>query len=324
MPCRRQSFRHSGLPVEIGRSSGELKKLWEQGGEMMTRASLINLAVYSEAPDSLSREHADCRAHHGGSRLPRDRHRRRSRGRRGSTSRPGSARIVTSAARAANRFARSKSLFARAGFVRQPPAEHRLFASRFRPAASTFGGRAIFTIRWIRNSGAGSIASFTTASNGRILTRKCGSSKEAHAEASQRIVFVRLELDPPRPPSARRSRNFSIRRQCRNCSPKSTGSRSDLRRFRSTAFLLVGWLAAQLGWMLVEAADESTIGFYDCAGETIRVSLEEKAGEPVSRCSLFCNEAEFRVVDLPMRICSSCRCRPAADAHASADAGGPE
>src|SRR3712207_9586401 len=61
----------TGLPVELGKIERELKKLWEQGGEVMTRASLINLAVYSEAPDSLrtntqlvaeiTREHA-CRA----------------------------------------------------------------------------------------------------------------------------------------------------------------------------------------------------------------------------------------------------------------------
>jgi len=44
-----------GQPVEIGRIERELKKLWEQGEGAMTRASLMNLAVYSEAPDSLER-----------------------------------------------------------------------------------------------------------------------------------------------------------------------------------------------------------------------------------------------------------------------------
>jgi hypothetical protein len=44
----------AGLPVEIGKIDRELKKLWEQGGEVMTRASLINLAVYSEEPNSLA------------------------------------------------------------------------------------------------------------------------------------------------------------------------------------------------------------------------------------------------------------------------------
>ena len=60
-----------GLPVEIAKLDRELKKLWEQGGEVMARASLINLAAYSEEPGSLerntsiiaqlTREHA-CRA----------------------------------------------------------------------------------------------------------------------------------------------------------------------------------------------------------------------------------------------------------------------
>ncbi|MFL6539270.1 MAG: hypothetical protein ACJ8HU_00750, partial [Chthoniobacterales bacterium] len=44
-----------GMPVEIGKIERELKRLWAEGGEKMTRASLINLAVYSEEPDSLQR-----------------------------------------------------------------------------------------------------------------------------------------------------------------------------------------------------------------------------------------------------------------------------
>src|SRR5450432_2832534 len=43
------------MPVEVGKIDRELKKLWEQGDEKMTRASLINLAVYSEAQDSLGK-----------------------------------------------------------------------------------------------------------------------------------------------------------------------------------------------------------------------------------------------------------------------------
>lgn len=60
-----------GTPVEIGRIERELKRLWAEGEGAITRASLINLAVYSEKPDSLSRntqlisqltEHHACRA----------------------------------------------------------------------------------------------------------------------------------------------------------------------------------------------------------------------------------------------------------------------
>ncbi len=59
-----------GLRVSVGEIEGELKKLWE-ADEASTNASLMNLAIYSEDPDSLlrnsdairelTREHA-CRA----------------------------------------------------------------------------------------------------------------------------------------------------------------------------------------------------------------------------------------------------------------------
>ena len=42
-----------GIPVEIGRIDQELGKLWEGTGDKKTRASLINLVIYSEDPDSM-------------------------------------------------------------------------------------------------------------------------------------------------------------------------------------------------------------------------------------------------------------------------------
>jgi glucose-6-phosphate dehydrogenase assembly protein OpcA len=48
----------AGLPVEVGQIDRELKKLWDASGSVMTRASLINLAVYSEASDSLGKNTA--------------------------------------------------------------------------------------------------------------------------------------------------------------------------------------------------------------------------------------------------------------------------
>jgi glucose-6-phosphate dehydrogenase assembly protein OpcA len=44
-----------GASVELGKIERELKKLWEQGEGAMTRASLVNLAVYSEQPGSLEK-----------------------------------------------------------------------------------------------------------------------------------------------------------------------------------------------------------------------------------------------------------------------------
>src|SRR5256885_12039356 len=44
-----------GQSVEIGKIDKELKKLWREGEGAMTRASLINLAIYSEKAGSLER-----------------------------------------------------------------------------------------------------------------------------------------------------------------------------------------------------------------------------------------------------------------------------
>ena len=52
MPATAETY-SLGAPVEIGRIEQELKKLWRDGQGAMTRASLMNLAVYSEEPGSL-------------------------------------------------------------------------------------------------------------------------------------------------------------------------------------------------------------------------------------------------------------------------------
>src|SRR2546421_2515337 len=45
----------SGLQVELDKIDSELKKLWAESEGATTRASLVNLAVYSEAPGSLEK-----------------------------------------------------------------------------------------------------------------------------------------------------------------------------------------------------------------------------------------------------------------------------
>src|SRR2546426_3592847 len=44
-----------GVPVEVGKIDQKLKKLWQESEGAVTRASLMNLAVYSEEPGSLDR-----------------------------------------------------------------------------------------------------------------------------------------------------------------------------------------------------------------------------------------------------------------------------
>ena len=43
-----------GVPVEVGKIDQKLKKLWQESEGAVTRASLMNLAVYSEEPGSLN------------------------------------------------------------------------------------------------------------------------------------------------------------------------------------------------------------------------------------------------------------------------------
>src|SRR5205814_9836509 len=52
MPAAAETY-SLGAPVEIGKIEQELKKLWRDGEGAMTRASLMNIAVYSEEPGSL-------------------------------------------------------------------------------------------------------------------------------------------------------------------------------------------------------------------------------------------------------------------------------
>ena len=53
MPAIAEAF-SLGLPVEVSKIDQELKKLWQES-EGATRASLVNLAVYSEDTGSLNR-----------------------------------------------------------------------------------------------------------------------------------------------------------------------------------------------------------------------------------------------------------------------------
>src|SRR6476660_10570173 len=53
MPAAAETY-SLGAPVEIGKIEQELKKLWQESEGAVTRASLMNLAAYSERPGSLN------------------------------------------------------------------------------------------------------------------------------------------------------------------------------------------------------------------------------------------------------------------------------
>ena len=284
----------TGLPVELGKIERELKKLWDEGGEVMTRASLINLAVYSEAPDSLrvntqlvaeiTREHA-CRA------------------------------IVIAADQRASderveAWISAHCHVSRAG-SKQVCSEQISFALAGASASllpsivfSHLDSDLPFYLWWqgeFREPMDPQLWSWVDrviydSHDWHDVETQLRLLETAQRDAKQRIVLCDLNW----------TRLVQMRLAVAQFfdAPSAQECLMEMRRveiafapaFRFTALLLVGWLAAQLGWTLVEAADETTLGFSDCAGEAIRVALAEEDGEPISRCSLFCGETEFRVV----------------------------
>ncbi len=52
-PAAEQPFFAQGIPVEVGKIQRELKKLWQDSHEMATRASRLNLVIFSAAEHSL-------------------------------------------------------------------------------------------------------------------------------------------------------------------------------------------------------------------------------------------------------------------------------
>ena len=65
--------------------------------------------------------------------------------------------------------------------------------------------------------------------------------------------------------------------------------------YRSTGLLLAGWLAGQLEWTIEKSSKDDALVFRGEANQTIRVSLSETKGEPISRCVLKYGSIEMRV-----------------------------
>ena len=290
------SLQHSispGLPVEIGKIDRELKNLWAESGSAMTRASLMNLAVYSEAPGSLARnteiifkiteDHA-CRAIVIGAN-------------------PGAKENRVEAwisahchvSRAGSKQVCSEQL----SFLLEGPSAKLLpnivfsqldsdlpfylwwqgeFHDPMDPQLWAWVDRVIYDSQ--------SWGDFR-AQMQRVET--------AQADAKQRIVLCDLNWT--------RLVQFRLALAQFFDHPASHHRFEEIESveidfapgYRSTALLLAGWLAAQLHWTLEQDSRENALAFRDQAKKTIHVSLTEKAGEPLSRCVVNCGPRKFRV-----------------------------
>jgi glucose-6-phosphate dehydrogenase assembly protein OpcA len=286
-----------GLPVEIGKIDRELKRLWAEGGGAKTRASLINLAVYSEAPGSLPEntriiseitEDHSCRA------------------------------IVIAANPAAteNRVEAWINVHchvSRAG-SKQVCSEQLSFlldgpSARLLPniVFSQLDSDLPLYLWWQGEFSDPMDAQLWAWVDRVIYDSQTWSDfraqmervETAQAEAKQRIVLCDLNW----------TRLMQIRLALAQFfdHPYSYPHLEEIDRVeidfgpdsRSTALLLAGWLAAQLQWTDARQPAGDTLSFRSKSGRDIAVSLNEKAGEPISRCAIRCGSLEFKVVHSP-------------------------
>jgi glucose-6-phosphate dehydrogenase assembly protein OpcA len=282
-----------GISVEIGKIEKELKKLWEQSEGAMTRASLVNLAVYSEALDSLEKNtqliakiaenhtcraiviEADCNAKDNRVEAWISAHCH--------ISRTGSKQICSEQISflleglCANLLPSIvfSHLDSDLPFYLWWQGE---FHEPMDPQLWAWVDRVIYDSQ--------------TWEDFQAQMRLVESAQQ---EAKQRIVLCDLNwtrLDKVRFALAQ----FFDHPASHHRFAKIDKARIDFAPgFRSTAVLFAGWLAAQLNWRAEKARSEHKLRFIDPAGRNIDIELRERAGEPISQIMLNSREVEFLV-----------------------------
>lgn len=285
----------AGLPVEVGQIQRELKKLWDAGDGVMTRASLINLAVYSEAPDSLGKntaivarlteEHA-CRAIVIAAKpdSPESRveawisahcH----------VSRAGSKQICSEQL-SFSLLGKQCGLLPNIVFA-QLDSDLPLYLwwqEEFRapldPQLWAWVDRVIYDSQIWRN-----------------FDEQMQLVEAAQEEARHRIVLCDLNWVRLLQLRLALAQFFDHPVTHHHLEEIKTLEIEHAPEYRSTALLLVGWLAGQLDWKRNRGKSKS-LGFTketEAGKPKIAVTLREKKGEPISGCQLTTDSAEFRI-----------------------------
>jgi glucose-6-phosphate dehydrogenase assembly protein OpcA len=283
----------SGVPVAISRIDQELKKLWHDSAGAMARASLMNLAVYSEEPGSLNSNtqlmakitenhacraiviEADCRANESsvGAWISAHCH----------VSHVGGKQVCSE----------QISFLLKGGCTTLLPSIvfshldsdlpfYLWWQEEFRepmdPQLWAWVDRVIYdSQRW------------------KDFRAQMRLVESAEKEAKQRMVFCDLNwtrLDNVR---------FAIAQFFDH--PASHHHFGKIRKvridfapgFRSTAVLFAGWLAAQLNWKSEKADVANKLSFVGPAGPKIDVELRERTGEPIAEIAMETPEVEFLV-----------------------------
>lgn len=282
-----------GIPVELDQIHRELRKLWHEAGAGKTRASLVNLAVYSEESDSLSRnteiisqitqDHA-CRA------------------------------LLISVDRAAkeNRVdawinahchtgkgASEQICSEQLSFHVEGPCVSLLTSIVF----SHLDADLPFYLWWQSEFHDPLDAQLWSWVDRLIYDSQTWNDfrdqmrllEQAKSESNEsmvlcdlnwtRLLHVRLALAQffDHPISHRHFNNFN--RVEIDFAPG----------YRSTALLFAGWIAAQLNWVRDDKTNKAKLRFRNQTDKTIDIVLAEKKGEPISRCLLHADTREYRV-----------------------------
>jgi len=282
-----------GLPVEVSKIDQELKKLWQESQGAATRASLVNLAVYSENAGSLNKNtqlmakitenhacraiviEADCKAQENRVESWISAHCH--------VSRAGSKQVCSE----------QISFLLRGGCTTLLPSivfSHldsdlpfylwwqEEFCDPMDPQLWAWVDRVIYDSQGWED-----------------FSAQMHLLESAEQEANQRIVLCDLNwtrLDNVRFALAQ----FFDHPASHHHFAKFNSVRIDFAPgFRSTAVLFAGWLAAQLNWQDEKTEAANKFSFVSSSGRKLDVELHERPGEPIGEVALATPEVEFLV-----------------------------
>jgi glucose-6-phosphate dehydrogenase assembly protein OpcA len=282
-----------GLPVEVSKIDQELKKLWQESQGAATRASLVNLAVYSENAGALNKNtqlmakitenhacraiviEADCKAQENRVESWISAHCH--------VSRAGSKQVCSE----------QISFLLKGGCTTLLPSivfSHldsdlpfylwwqEEFCEPMDPQLWAWVDRVIYDSQGWED-----------------FSAQMHLLESAEQEANQRIVLCDLNwtrLDNVRFALAQ----FFDHPASHHHFAKINSVRIDFAPgFRSTAVLFAGWLAAQLNWRSEKTNAANKFSFVSSSGRKIDVELHERPGEPIGEVAMATPEVEFLV-----------------------------
>ena len=292
MPATAENY-SLGLAVEISKIDRELKKLWAESAGAMTRASLINLAVYSEAPGSLERNtqliariaqnHA-CRAIVIGA---------------DPAAKENRVEAWISAHCHVSKAGGKQICSEQLSFLLEGPCTSLLPSIVFSHLDSDLPLHL-----WWQGEFHDPMDPQLWAWVDRLMydshdwkdfDTQMRLVETAQEEAKQRVVLCDLNwtrLDKLRVAVAQFFDHPASHHHFDEIESAQIDFAPD---FRSTAVLLAGWLGAQLNWRAEPTRNANEFAFTDSQDRKIDVVLSERAGEPVSRIVLSSGGIEFVV-----------------------------